>query len=449
MKAPGPTLLEVASQLPLVLGDRLTWMTKLYRKYGDIVRIPLGPMTVHVLFHPDMVRHVLTANASNYWKGRTFEKTTAYLGRGLATAEGPAWQTQRRRMNPPFQRDALRDLVPIMVGTIEDMLERWRQRARQGASVDLSAEFQRLAMEVVARALFGRDVPQQSISRIIAAMKIALKHTARRTMCPINIPDSLPLPSNLRFRKAIETIDQLVYGIIDEEKKRDTPSKSLLSLLLRARDPETGEKMSDKQLRDEVTTIFVGGTDTSGNTLSWVCYNLHHLPHIRARVEEEIEGVLQGRRPGAADLDRLDYTPRVIEETLRLFPQNWLMSRDAYADDVIGGYDIPAGSTVFPGVYVIHRRPDFWDVPETFDPDRFSPERAARRHSLCYLPFGAGSRKCIGYPFAMMEFRLAIAMIVQSFRFELINAERIKPYATWSLWPSPNLRAVLRPRSEP
>jgi cytochrome P450 len=438
MKAPGPSPAEVVSQLPLILGDRLGWMERVHRKYGDVVRVPMGPRTIYAVFHPDHLRHVLVANAKNYWKGRTFEKTGAYMGKGLATTEGQAWQIQRRRMNPHFHRDAIRGLADVIHFNVDRMIERWSSER----TVDLSLEFQRFAMETVARAMFGVGVPEAKIQHIIEAFKETLKYTTRRTLSPFDFPERLPLPSNRKFKKAVSFLDDIVYGIIREEQAAKGPSGTLLSMLVRATDPETGEKMSDKQLRDEVMTMFLGGTDTSGNTLSWVFTNLQRHPEVLARVRAEVD-LLGGRKPGADDLDKLDYTRRTVEETLRLFPQNWVGSRDTLAVDSIGGFHIPAERTVFLGVYVVHRRPDFWENPLAFDPDRFLPDKLVGKHPLQYLPFGAGTRKCIGYNFAMMEICLCIARLLRTFQIEVLKPDAIRPYPTWSLWPKPGVPARL------
>lgn len=436
MQAPGPSLPEVLSQLPLILGDRLGWMTRIHEKYGDIVRVPMGPRSIYAVFHPDHIRHVLVTNQKNYWKGRTFEKTAAYMGKGLATTEGAEWQVQRRRMNPQFHREALKGLTGIMVQNIQAMLDRWEKAALEERTIDLALEFQRLAMETVARSFFGMGVPESRIGEIIESFKVALKHTTRRTLNPFDIPESWPLPANFKFQKAVSVIDDIVYGMIREERARVEPSPTLLGMLVRAADPETGELMTEKQLRDEVLTMFIGGTDTSGNTLSWVFYNLDRHPELQKKVRSEVEQA--GR-----EFDRLEYTKRFVDETLRLFPQNWVGSRDAIGEDTIGGYTIPAGSTVFLGVYIAHRRPDFWENPEAFDPERFLPENLTGKHPLRYLPFGAGSRKCIGYHFAMMEICLTIAMALERFEFKVQGADRITKYATWSLWPKPGVPVKL------
>jgi cytochrome P450 len=445
VKPPGPSLLGVLLDLPAILGDRLGWMARLFRDHGDVVRVPMGLRTAYAVFHPDHFHHVLALNARGYSKGRTFEKTAAFMGTGLATAEGPHWQAQRRRMNPHFTRTALKNLAPAMVANIDRTLDRWAESARAGRLIDLSVEFQRFAMETVARTLFGTRIPEHQIEKAIACIRTVLHHTARRSLSPFDFVGHLPLPSNRRFRAAVRALDAIVYGIIREEQRALEASGTLLAALVQARDPETGAAMTTHQLRDEVMTLFLGGTDTTGNTLGWVFYNLARYPEVQRRVRDEVAAL--GSGPLVAEhLDRLEYTRRVIEETLRLFPQNWAGARDTVAPDTIGGFDIPAHRTVFLGVHVVHRRPDFWEHPEAFDPDRFLPEKQAGRHPMQYIPFGAGSRKCIGYNFAMMEICLCVAGVLRRFEFEVHRPGAIVPHPAWSLAPRPGVPVRLRER---
>lgn len=424
--------------------DRLGFMEWLHSSYGDIVRVPFGPRVSYALFHPEHFAQVLVTHHKEHYKGRTFAKTAAYLGNGLATSEGKYWQSQRRKMNPHFSREALTGISKIMLANIEAMLERWSQKEREGEVFDAAFEFQRLVMNVVARSLFGNEVPEHEITEVVQGIRAALAFTNSRIMNPIDIPESWPLPSNLKFRRSVQKLDEIVGRFIRDERHRTTPSGTLISMLISAEDPETGEKMTDQQIRDEVLTMFLGGTDTSGNTLSWVLYYLQMYPEVRKKAEEEVVRVLQGRTPTPESFMQLGYIKRVIEETLRLSPQNWVMSRDTLSEQTLGGYTIPKDTTVFLGVYITHRRPDIWENPLSFDPDRFLPDRASGRHLLSYLPFGSGPRKCIGFHFAMMEITFAISMILQRFDLEVVNAAGIRPSPTWSLWPTPGVNIRLK-----
>lgn len=445
-KVPGPSFFEFAANTHKLIWNRLDYLEEVHRKYGEIVKLPFGVRTSYIIFHPDLFQQVLVSHHKKYWKGRTFEKASGYLGKGLATSEGEEWLTQRRKMNPHLHREALSGLSELMVNNVDKMLDRWDEKRKKGEMIEATTEFQRLAMEIVARALLGAHVPESDINEIIEAFKYALKFTVDRTLNPLDISESLPLPSNIKFKKAMDFLDSVVYRMITEERKRETPSGTLLSMLVYAEDPETGARMTDKQLRDEVLTMFLGGTDTSGNTMSWTMYNLFAHQDIYKKAASEVDAALQGRTPGFMDLANLAYVKRVIEETLRLFPQNYIMSRDNLEDDVIAGYNIPKDSTVFLGVWVAHRRPDFWENAMTFNPDRFLPENLKGRHQQVYIPFGGGPRKCIGFQFAFMEMTFAMSRIVQRFNFEITNFSKIKPTPTWSLWPGPTMDIKVTPR---
>lgn len=444
-QAPGPRGLPIVGILPLLLGDRLGRVLKLQARYGDVVRLRVGTRRHHLFCHPDHIQHVLAGNASNFSKGRTFAKTSAYLGQGLATSSGELWKKQRRVMQPQFHREALADLADIMVRGVQSVAERWERAAHRDEPVDVSRDMQGMAMDVVARTLFGYEVPEENVREIVTAIRVALHHTTKRVINPIDIPDRWPTRGNLRFKKALATLDSAVGDIIRTQRSAEAPTATLLSMMLHATDPETGEGMSDQQLQDEIMTLFLGGTDTSGNTLTWVFYVLDRYPELRERLLEELSAAGTGDAPRAESLEHLDFTTRLVQETLRLFPQNWVMSRDTIADDEIGGYHIPGGTTVFLGIYATHRHADFWDEPSRFDPDRFTEARSAGRHRFAYLPFGGGQRKCLGYAFAMMEATLALALLVPRFSVELLDPE-VRPHPKWSLAPRGGLWARLRPK---
>jgi cytochrome P450 len=280
--------------------------------------------------------------------------------------------------------------------------------------------------------LFG-GVKKTEVAGFTEAFQVALDHTTKRVLSPIDIPDGLPLPSNLRFKKAKATLDRVVYGVIEERRASPEVAHDLLSMLLDATDPDSGEAMGNDQLRDEVITLFLGGSETTANGLSWAFYLLAKHKEIEARVYEEARAALADRVPVVEDLGKLKLASAVFEESMRLFPQNWVMSRDTIDDDVVGGFHIPGKVTVFLGVHAVHRDPRFWDQPDKFDPERFFPENSAGRHPFAYLPFGGGQRKCIGNNFSMLEATFAIAMIVRAFRIELVDELAVTPDPKFNL----------------
>ncbi|MDP3767798.1 MAG: cytochrome P450, partial [Dehalococcoidia bacterium] len=256
-----------------------------------------------------------------------------------------------------------------------------------------------------------------------------------------------PTPTNLRFRRAMRTLDDIVYGMIEARRNNGADKDDLLSMLLEARDEETGEGMSDKQLRDEVFTMFTAGHETTAAALAWTWYLLSQHPEAEGRLHNELGSVLSGRTPGLDDLQRLPYTRMVIEETLRLYPPVWSIGRMALREDTVLGYRIPAKGQVLLSSYVTHRHPEFWDEPERFDPERFAPERAASRPRYAYFPFGGGPRQCIGNEFAMMEAQLALATLAQRYRLRLVPGQVVEPEPAVTLRPRHGVMVTVEARS--
>jgi cytochrome P450 len=262
-------------------------------------------------------------------------------------------------------------------------------------------------------------------------------------------PLSVPTPANRRMQAGLRTLNAVVQRLIEERRKpQQTAPQDLLSLLLEAQDEESGQGLSDRQVRDEVFTLLFAGHETTANALTWALYLLSQHPAVEQRLQAEVDMVLAGRTPTVEDLGRLPYTRMVLEETLRLYPPGATIPRRAIADDVIGGFAIPANSLVFITPYVTHRHPDFWGRPEVFDPERFTPERVAARHRFAYFPFGGGPHLCIGQHFAPMEAQLALAMIAQRYRLRLVSGQRIEPQVMVTIRPCSGVQMTLH-RREP
>jgi cytochrome P450 len=268
----------------------------------------------------------------------------------------------------------------------------------------------------------------------------------RRLAAIVDLPLWVPTPSNQRFNRAIRTLDQIIAGIIGERRQHPQATRDLLDRLLAARDEATGAAMSERQIRDEVVTVFFAGHETSAQTLSWLWYLLAQNPEVEQQLHEELALVLGGRAPRVADLPRLAYTRLVVMETMRLYPAVWTFPRQAIADDTIAGYHIPAGSLMFPAPYMTHRHPTFWEEPAVFDPERFAPARLARQHDYAYYPFGGGKRTCIGSHFAMQQIQLVVATVAQRYRLRLIPDQVIEPRSAITLHPAHGLRMTLLSR---
>ena len=299
------------------------------------------------------------------------------------------------------------------------MLDRWQAHAARAQPVDVAAEMSTLALDIVARALFGTDLGgdgERFVDAVQAAMGYA-QHVLDHLFVP---PLVIPTPTNVRARRALGIVERILRGMIHARRRAPDAGRDLLTALVHARDADTNDAMDERQLRDECLTILTAGHETPAVSLTGTWYLLGEHPAVERRLHAELAEVLGGRVPSVADLDRLGYTRQMLEESLRLYPPAWALPRQAYEEDEIGGYRVLAGTPVTLSPYVTHRHPDFWEDPERFDPDRFAPERRAALGEYAYLPFGGGPRGCIGREFAMLEARLILAMVAQRFRLERV-----------------------------
>jgi cytochrome P450 len=426
--------------------DRLGFLLRLRQEYGDIVRFRLFKSDIYLLSRPDMIKQVLVDHHKRYYKGRAYQRIRFALGNGLLTSEGDYWLRQRRLVQPAFHRKNLEALPPVMTGAAQEMLIAWQKAASTGKPVDINAEMMRLALTIVSRALFKADVGDRAVE-VADSLDILMEQSQRRIQNPFLLPPILPTRDDRIFRQAVKTLDDIVYGIIEHRRQAAQEEENdLLSILIAAIDADTGERMTDQQLRDEVITLFLAGHETTANALTWTWYLLSKFPHIERKLYQELHQVLEGRLPTLADLRHLSYTRMVIDESIRLYPPAWLISRTARQDDQVDGITIPAGSIAFLSPYVTHRHPDLWGNPEGFDPERFSEERSAERPDFAYFPFGGGPRLCIGNNFALMEAQLVLATMVQHFRVELVPGYPIELQPSITLRPRHGILTWLRPR---
>jgi cytochrome P450 len=423
--------------------DPLAFLLEALHRYGDVFRYQLGPWVFHQLAHPDHVKHVLLDHARNYPRSWYYDRTKVVLGEGLVTTEGTAWRRLRRMAQPAFHHQRIVALAGLMTDAIGTMLPRWQEHARTGQPLDVAAEFGGLTLRIVGRALLSLDLAGEA-AQIGAAVTTALEYLDRRINHTMPLPLGLPTPGNLRARRALQTFATVIAEILaDRRRQPQRDTGDLLSMLLAVRDEETGARLTDGELHDQVVTFIGAGHETTAVALAWTLYLLSGHPEVDARLRAELAEVLDGRRPSALDLPRLVYTRQVIEEALRVYPPVYAVIRDAVADDEIGGFPIPARSMIILSPYVTHRHPDFWPEPETFDPDRFLPARAAGRPRFAWYPFLAGPHQCIGQEFALMEMTLTVAMLAQAFRFQLAPGARIEPKPMLSLRPRYGMPMIL------
>jgi cytochrome P450 len=417
-----------------------------WRKYGDVFRYQTGPFVFIQVVHPDHVRYVLQDNAKNYPRSKFYDLMKLAVGEGMVTSEGDYWRRNRRLAQPAFHRQRVSALGDSMVQLTAAMLQRWTMHAKSGEPFDVSTEMMRLTLGIAGKTLFGADISGEvdSMGRAVTSVFEYLNYRINHLFA---LPVAVPTPRNLRFRSARRTLDKVVYEIIGARRRNGADTGDLLSVLLAARDEETGEGMTDQQLRDEVITFIGAGHETTAQALAWTWYLLSRHPEIERRVRAEVSQTLAGAMPTVHQLANLKYTRMVVEESMRLYPPVWGVTRRAAEEDEIGGFHIPRNAILILTQYITHRHPAFWENPEGFDPDRFAPERTAARPRYAYFPFLGGPHQCIGNDFAMMELVLVLAMVVQSFHLELVPGCTPGLDTTFTLRPRGGVWMTLRQAS--
>jgi cytochrome P450 len=443
LRPPGPKGHWLYGHLGEFREGRLDYLTRCAREYGDVVALRLGPARVWALNHPDLVEEVLVTKNRSFVKHFGLRLAKPTLGEGLVTSEGDFWRRQRRLAQPAFHRDRVDGYGRVMVELTERALRSWAD----GQARDVQADMMRLTLEIVAKTLFDADVTGASAG-VAGAMETLMANFTERVSRLVRPPVWLPLPMNLRYKRAMREVERVLYGVIAERRRSGEDRGDLLSMLLRAQDTEgDGTGMTDRQLRDEAVTLFMAGHETTANTLAWVWYLLSLHPEAEAALHAELDGVLDGGRPpGVSDLPRLGYADRVVTEALRVMPTVWLLGREAVEPVEIGGYRVPKGTTLWMSQWVIHRDPRWFDEPEAFRPDRWAGGLAKRLPRYAYFPFGGGPRVCIGNQFAQMEAVLILATVARRFRPRVPPGTVITPVPTMTLRPERGIPVVLEER---
>ncbi|GHO71242.1 cytochrome P450 [Ktedonobacter sp. SOSP1-52] len=443
---PGPPWPTAAWNTVRFARQPLNFVQELREHYGDLVTLPtvLGPWTL--VFHPDGVRHVVQENHFNYHKGGISNQVLKLtLGNGLLTNNGDSWLTQRRLIQPAFHRSRIASFGQLMAESVASWIEEVNIDSRE--PIDLFQQMSGLTLIIVCKALFGTDIHLHK-QRVFQALGTAIRLEAQSFYVPGLL--SLPTPQRRHLYQARDTLYAVVDELIAERRNKATESKNdLLTMLLEARDEETGLGMSNQQVRDEVITLMIAGHETTSGALCWTLMLLAQHPDIEARLIEEYTYILGGRTPQIEDLPQLTFTRMVLEESMRLYPPAWTFARSALAEDKIGGYTISKGAYVLMFPSATHRHPDFWERPDVFDPERFAPVQAAGRHRFAYIPFGGGPRVCIGNQFALTEAQLILATILSRYQFRLPPGASVASEPLITLRPRGKLLMTIYPREEP
>jgi cytochrome P450 len=441
---PGPKGHWLTGHLPDFRRGSLEFITQVAREYGDFVPVRLGRRRLVLVSDPDAIEEVLVPHSRDFIKHFGLQLTRQLLGNGLLNSEGDFWLRQRRLAQPAFHRDRIRAYGQIMVGHALEMLDGWRDGQRR----DLAAEMMALTMRIAAKTLFDADDPGEA--EVIRQALAESSHLFNvRFASLIRFPLSWPTPRNLKMRRICDRLNAIIYRFIAERRAAgDTGKGDLLSLLLYARDVEgDGSGMTDRQLRDELMTLFLAGQETTALALSWSWYLLADHPAAFDRLAAELDEVLGGRAPTPDDYPRLKFAEAVVLESMRLYPPAALLGREAVRDLTIGGYRIPKGTTLFLCQWITHRDARWFDWPEEFVPERWLDGLAGRLHRYAYFPFGGGPRICIGNTFAMMEAVMVVAAVAQRYRFTRADGEPIAPLPSITLRLSRPLDVTLHQRA--
>jgi cytochrome P450 len=408
----GTQRLPPAADEPLDIrfsGNLLERLSRHFAEFGDAFRAysPVTQRDIYVFSHPDHLKHVLATHHQNYTKGIGIDRVGMLLGDGLMVSEGELWRRQRKMIQPAFHPQVIAGLAGQMVEANLQLREKWLAAAGRGEPVNLTQDTSDLTLQIVLRAVIGNDLDSMIAAHGGNPFSLLTDDTER----------------NLAFAHKFRSLSKLISDCIDRRRRLDVRRADLLSMLIDARDRESGQPMPDHQLIDEAMTLIVAGHETTASALNLLWYLISQHPGAAGRLQQEVDTL--PRDADSAEPERLPYTRQVIQETLRLYPPGWLLTRRAVGADTVGGYPLPAGADVFISPYLVHRHPEFWREPERFDPERFIPAVQAQRHRFAYLPFALGPRACIGEHFAMAEMLIHTALLAREIHLKYVAQQPI------------------------
>jgi cytochrome P450 len=423
-------------------GDTIGYLTKCAREYGDIVFFRFLGVPACFVNRPDYIETVLVTQNNNFVKSKDYRAMRRVLGNGLLLSEGEFWRRQRKLIQPAFHQGRIAAYAEIMVGYTQRMLASWSD----GQALDIHEAMMRLTLGIVAKTLFDADVSREA-EDVDAALSILMGKFLRQAGLALLLPTWVPLPTSRLLKRAVGRLDKVIYGIIEQRRASGQMSGDLLSVFLQAHDDE-GVGMTDRQLHDEIMTLFLAGHETTANVLSWTWFLLGQNPEVEEKLTKELGRVLGGRVPTLADLPRLVYTDTVLRESMRLYPPVWVIGRRALAPFRLGEYELPADTNVLISQLIMHRDARYFPEPLRFDPDRWSANdpRGASLPRFAYFPFGGGPRVCVGAGFGMMEAVLLLATIAQQFRIQIAPGQKVKVQPTVTLRPRNGIPVTLKRR---
>ncbi len=439
---PGPKGIPLFGSVFEPKGDSIRYLTKCTREYGDIVFFRFLGVPACYTSRPEYIESVLVTQSNNFVKSKDYRAMRRVLGNGLLLSEGDFWRRQRKLIQPAFHQGRITAYAQIMIDYTQRMLASWSD----GQALDMHEAMMRLTLGIVAKTLFDADVSHEA-EGVEAALTVLMGKFLRQAGMALLLPTWVPLPTSQLLKRAVGRLDKVIYGIIEQRRASGQLSGDLLSAFLQAQDDE-GVGMTDRQLHDEIMTLFLAGHETTANVLSWTWLLLGQNPETEQKLIEELERVLGGRVPTPADLPQLVYTDMVLRESMRLYPPVWVIGRRALASFRLGEYEIPADTNMLISQYLMHRDARYFPEPEKFVPDRWGAgnARTAALPRFAYFPFGGGPRVCIGAGFAMMEAVLLLATIAQKFQIQISPEEKVSMQPSVTLRPRNGIPVTLKRR---
>jgi cytochrome P450 len=386
-----------------VSDDLLDWMGRQFSAFGDIYKASVYGTSLYGIRDVEFAHHVLVENWQNYVKGQAIRRVALLLGNGLMVSKGELWKRQRRMIQPAFNHESLGRSTKLITTVNTELLKKWQLAASKNESVNVTRDVSNMALEVVLRFILGDDY------------ELVSPHFDLLSQEPAR---------NMEFARSFRALGKIILQVIDRRRKSGKTETDALGMLMEARDPKSGELMQDGQLIDEILTMIVAGHETTASTLNWAWYLVSQHPEVEQRLSDELNTLEASSE--FRDLPRFLYTRQIIDETMRLYPAGWVVTRKALGDDRLGEYFVPAGTEIYVAPYFIQRHPDLWEEPDRFNPDRFRPENSKRRHRLATIPFSAGPRNCIGEHFARVEMQIHLMTIARSLRLRYIPSKPIE-----------------------
>ena len=441
-RPPGPRGLPFIGCLLPFLHNPMAFLAKVAQEYGGIARVPIRKNVFYLVSDPDMLREIFITHRQSYRKNIRYHHAQALIGQGLLLSEGDEWRYQRQITQPAFHPGYINAQVSWMREVTQKYLDRWETVAESGAAIDVELEFARLAQLLAGYYSLGPGFAE--IATRFCDTAAAIK--ANWPVAPRSVLDLMkpkPKAQLKRFHETLAELDDCLYRYLAEHRKSGFEDCGILSLLVKA-GRRDGQPFSDRELRDQLFTLFFAGHETSATALCWIHYFLARHADVRQRFQREVDLVLGGRMPAPEDLDKLEYTEQVVQESLRVYSPIHAISRVALVDNTVGGYLVPAGTTIYISLYATHRLPKYWPDPERFDPERFTPELCEARSRFAYIPFAAGHRNCIGGVQAIVELKMVLAQIAQRYVLDLVPGQSIEPAPGTTMYPRYGMKMTLR-----